>query len=260
MTAAQTKLLVFIAVVLALWRAFEVPAITNAFFAFCTLGIIPGSTHAIPTKTIIRVACILFALSVFLIFRKEFIASLPQRAPKAPKPVKPTTSIVQQQFVQAQPAVPVAVVHENPAIVVLTQQKTRPSTGGFTVVIRALSLVCIGIIRATLAIEQAVTRMFSAIFSLLRRIISAIYQTAVRGTKQLYRAVYKTIRVIIALSILAWQLSEPHIRAFDHWLDVRLHRNATIAEALEVAGEMAKTASGMYRKLLDYTHKTLHDH
>jgi hypothetical protein len=245
MTAAQIKILVSVFLVLALWRIFEIPGVATAFWDLCTVGAIPGSDRVLGTETVLRVLCILFGVAVFLIFRKEFFASLPQRSPKAP-----TAAPISSQQSQSQ---------KDGVVIVLTRHKDRPELRIVRPLLVTLVFAAAGIVQFLAWIETGSRRSTAWLGRTGQRTSNFLYACGQTVARQIYRFLRKTFRIIIDISNIIWKLSEPHIRTFDKWLDAQLHANKSTADILHFMDGTAKAAQGGYHKAKRLTRTLLED-
>lgn len=207
MTRGEKKFLLILFIVLALWRIFELPGVATAFWDFCTAGQIPGSNRVLAPETMIRVWIAVLMLVLGVIFRKELIASLPRRII-----VEENGRMIQKK----------SKAKKSPVVIVLPLKKVKT--------------------------RRAYIRPFAV--RLMRR-MGGVIRTAARGifaavvamwqyTVQFAKAVAKTL-------IRFWRWLEPHIRTFDNWINVMMHRNKKIATALEAAEEVRKGLAPVYQ-------------
>jgi hypothetical protein len=265
MTHAQIKFLVSVFLVLAVWRIFEIPGVATAFWAFCTVGAIPGTDRELGSEVVLRGLIILFALTVFLLFRKEFIASLPKRTPR---PEVALAKVAAAQTVMVQPIVSNGL--RDKIVVTLTQHKDRPELARLRPLFVALCLAAAWAVhlmalaegacrRGTAAAAQQSRRLARTAYSRVRQIAHYMYKYVSRFGRIAYRVLFRLGRAMVRAFILAWKYGEPHFRAFDRWLDLQLHANKSTAEALRLMNEASKSATGIYQKAQDVTRKLLED-
>jgi hypothetical protein len=247
MTASQIKILVSVFLVLAIWRIFELPGVATAFWAFITVGAIPGTARILGTETLMRILCIVFAASIFLIFRKEFMASLPRRTVKtqAADAVHRLTPI---------PAVPTPSARER-IIVTLATQKDRPALASVRPLVMLFGQTAAWIIQLTCWVEAFCRRVMRVAARHIIRAYQLLSSVLGTCTKTLYRTVLAAGRYIMYASIIAWKMMEPHIRTFDRWLDKQLHANKSTAEVLQFMSDLSKGAAESYRRAEEATRK-----
>jgi Na+-transporting methylmalonyl-CoA/oxaloacetate decarboxylase gamma subunit len=237
MNTTQVKILVSVFLVLAAWRVFEIPGVSTVFWTFITVGAIPGSDRVLGTETVLRILCVVFAVIFFLIFRKEFMASLPKRASHR--------SLARPQTVEpGAEAVSTTATTRDRIVVVLTRQQERRSLVSVRPAVVYLGRAAAWIVQLTCWVEADCRRV--------RRVIArrARWSAArlTRATRWMYRRLLAATRFIICVAILAWKMAEPHIRNFDRWLDKQLHTNKNTAETLDFMSGMAKAAADTYRR------------
>lgn len=245
MTVSQIKFLVSVALVLALWRIFELPGVATAFWSFVTVGTIPGSERTIDPETLWRSLCILFAIVFFLVFRKEFIASLPHRGHQSEGTVSRQARLIGKM---ATVAVSPAFKARNSIIITLTKPTDRSAMALVRPIVVALGRAAAWIVQLTCWIE-ADLRQFSGIIA--RHIRKAARRTgrmAAITSRRAYSTLLAVGRYTAFVAILSWKLAEPHIRCFDSWLDRQLHANKSTAEALDFLGGVSRSAREAYQR------------
>jgi hypothetical protein len=256
MNAAQTKFLISLALVLALWRIFEIPGVSTAFWALITIGAIPGSNTVLGSDMMLRILCILFAVCFFLIFRKEFFASLPYRRQK-----QTVTADVSDAHSAEIPAI-VPVVRPNPleqTVVILNKQKDRSALASARPAFVILGYVAVGLVRIVAALEAYAERFVRAAAAGISQASRWIWRHLKRLGQNAYRLIFVIVRTIGRALVLAWRISEPHIRAFDRWLEAQLRANRRTAGVLRVSGGVGKATMDAYRKAQDTTRKLIAD-
>ncbi len=203
MTKAQVRFLVLVSFVLALWRAFEIPAVNEATWDFLTLGLVPGTDTMLSAETVIRGSLALFVLTVFLIFRKEFMASIPATwFGRNKKPI--TVRRVATPVVAVLPVRPISKNSRSPFV----------RTLGYLVgwIVYALSVL-------GAATENALRFMAFC----LGRATRVVWQVAVATALRLW-----------AYGVKVWYFAEPFLRDFDQWLNVTVHKNKFASEVIDI--------------------------
>jgi hypothetical protein len=251
MTTTQVKILVSVFFVLALWRVFELPGVSAAFWAFCTVGAIPGTGRTLSFEVLARSLIGLFTVIILLVFRKEFVAAFPRRTP-SPEPAQTLTPVAPA----ALPPQPLA-VRRNNIVVVLSAQADRPGLSAFRPVLIAMGVSTAWTIHTLCEGEVVVRRSVIRAFALLKRSVIAacryLQAVAVTFGQLLYALIIIFVRVVITL----WKLAEPHFRAFDRYLDATLHANKSTAEVLHILGEASKVTHEAYQKAQNTTRKLI---
>jgi len=253
MNAAQVKFLVSLAMLLALWRVFEIPGVATAFWALITVGAIPGTDRVLGSDAMLRILCVLFAVSFFLVFRKEFMASLPKRSRR------PSGAAV-VKIVQRPAAEPPAEARPNPlerSVIILNKQKDRPALQLVRPLLVVLCFVLAGIVALVTRVEQVAERFMRAAARQMTRAALFVYRLARITGRQIYRYLFAAGRILVRAAIMLWHAAVPHIRAFDHWLDVQLHANAKTARMLRSLDTFGKASADTYRKAQDAKRKLL---
>lgn len=258
MNTAQVKFLVSLAIVLALWRVFEIPGVSTAFWALITAGVIPGSNEVLGSETMLRILCILFAVCFFLIFRKEFMASLPTRKLK-PAKLTPASS---RETAAAPVAQPVRPEQPNPlerSVIILNHQKDQPALQVVRPLLVALCFVVAGIVAFVTKAEHWAERFMRASARRIKRLTLIVYRLARFAGRKTYRYLYVFGRIIVRAVILGWRAAEPHIRTFDHWLEMQLRANRNTAQVIRGMDSFGRTAVEGYRRAQNAKRKLLED-
>lgn len=240
MTARQIKFLVIIAVALAIWRIFEIPAVSKAFWDFCTLGLVPGTGHRLSAETVLKGLCLLFAATIMVVFRKEFMASLPKR---------PVSRTVKSSLTQPEKA------SERRVIVVLKQGQSNFALRRVRPLLAGLTWLAAWTIQVTYWVERDVRTVSAVIARYAAASERFIYKHIRIVALQIYKAIRIFVKRVVIISITAWKLAEPYCRAFDRWLDKQLHANKTTADMLQVIGTASKTTVDAYRRAQQTTRK-----
>jgi hypothetical protein len=242
MNATHIRILVSVFLVLAIWRVFELPGVATAFWAFCTVGAIPGSDRILGTEAVLRGLCIVFALCFFLIFRKEFMASLPRRAPKV-KPVVPASTSIGISAVPVPVAVPTA---RDRIVVVISKQQNRPALAPVRPLVVILGKTAAWIVQLTCWVEADCRRFGRFVARQSRRLHGVTSHFIATVVAAVYRIIKAIVRYVVFAAIIAWKLAEPHIRNFDRWLDKQLHANRSTSEVLQFMSDVTKAITNAY--------------
>ncbi len=220
MTDGQKKFLLIFAGLLAVWRIVHVPGFAEGFWNFFAMGITPWDNRMLAPNTMIRIALIIFAVTVFMVFRKEFFAAIPARKSR---PVKK--------------AAPVA----------LKPPKAKKDWSPQVDFVRKHSG----------AMRQRTVAVWRASGRLIARVTQSCWRAMNQGARNLYRIGRVAIIFLVAIAIIAWRWIEPHIRTFDQWLNLRLHQNPTTAEILRIGEFSLRLFSDSFAKASDYTRRIL---
>lgn len=237
MTRTQKFILVFVFIFLSLWRLFEIPAVAEAFWAFCTVGALPWTDQIVPPKLMLKFLIMAFPLALLIIFRKEFLAAVPHRrtvsdvnpadvVPAAPKPAR----------AERKP--------KSPVVIVLPLKAKTP--------LRVRAHRVIGFTGKM--VDVAAEKVFYYESKLARGVLRAvkiILATLWNGVI----ALGSIIRAFGRLLVWLWQLTEPYIRQFDHWLNVTLHQSKKISLILDAGAEVGRAATHIAQKAQAHTLK-----
>lgn len=203
MTKSQVKFLVLISMVLAFWRLLEIPAVNEAAWNFLTIGLVPGTDVVLSAETVIRGSLALFVAALFLIFRKEFAASIPagwfsrNKKQAAQKPATPAV---------------VAVLHIRPVL------KT-----GRSPLLRAAGFVAGWLVYIVSVLSAAVEKVLRW---------SALH--AAKTAKLVWRAAVLAALKLWVAAVRVWYFTEPFLREFDQWLNKTVHRSKIASEILDI--------------------------
>jgi hypothetical protein len=241
MTKSQGKFLVAVFLLLAIWRVFQIPGVATAFWAFCTVGAIPGTDKVLGFETLIRGLIGLFTVTVLIVFRKEFMEALPRRWPAAPVE-RPLAAVVVRP--QVQQAVP---LQENNIVVVLSSQADRPGLAAFRPLLIAMGVSIVWVIHSLCEGETAFRHFVVRSARQLGRglaIAGAYLRTA---AVTLYQLVYTVVVIVIRLLVRLWKYCEPYVRTFDRYIETTLRSNKRAAKALNLLGEASKATREVYQ-------------
>jgi hypothetical protein len=237
MSKARITILVILLTLLGLWWAvIHVPSVEQAFWDFCTLGILPWSGKPIAREALWRSLIGIFTISFMLIFRKEIMESLPhRRAASTPRQL----SKLGDSKVESPQNIPQLRLRRD---VVLTINQTQTTQKSNRNVLRPLLLVAGKICIWMVSIGDTLERVF-------RRAAQILAAAIKRVAHVLFLVVWQIILVAATITLSFWQYIKPHIHKFDRWLNVRLHRNATTASMLRTSNDFWKAATDTYKKL-----------
>lgn len=250
MTARQIKFLTLIFALVNVWLLFHIPSVSEATLKFISVGEIPGTTTSLSPDTMLYLAIGSFAVSVVLIFWREFRKLFRRR--------KPVQAVMAVAEVPATPA---------PVVVVATPPVSR-RTGKKPPVVRPQVFVAPRVVTATLAsAERRTSKLFTATRSKLAVLAASAARLARRGAarirtlaislghwlvpqaKHLWALLRRLAKASWLLALDLWHWLEPHIRRCDRWLERQLRRHRTSAEALKVGSTVSATVAVSLRKL-----------
>lgn len=234
MTRMQKKVLLAVFITLGLWRLFEVPAVSSAFWTFCTIGVLPGTNRTVSPEVVLKFLIMAFPLCLLLIFRKEVLAAAPWRR--------------QASAFFAAP-VPVAAAApkraaKSPVVIVLPVKARTPFRVRLAKLDRALGAVMDAEVRF---IVKAAALSWRAARRAARDLWAA---TLLAGHYILVAAVF-TGRLLMRF----WRFIEPSIRKFDHWLEVTLNQSRVISSALDVGGDLVRFTNSALQKAYAHAHR-----
>lgn len=247
MTRSQFKFLVVVFSVLALWRVFEIPAVSEAFWAFCTVGAIPGTDYEMGADAMLRLLCVIFAVAFFLIFRKEFMNSLPENFLRRSR---------QQGVSGAEPA---AVPKATQILLTINQQVVKPRPVFIHSLIVVAATMAIWLVRATVHAEALSKRLMIAAAGFIRVGVMTLYKHVRPFVLRLYRIIFVAARFVARALIMAWQLAKPYIKTFDHWLEAQLRANPYTNEAVRFMDDAVRVSKDIGTKAQATTRKLLAD-
>lgn len=228
MTRTQKFILVFVFIFLSLWRLFEIPAVAEAFWAFCTVGALPWTDQIVPPKLMLKFLIMAFPLALLIIFRKEFLAAVPRRRFADESVVMPA-AVPKPARAGRKP--------KSPVVIVLPLKAKTPLR------VRAQ--------KATRVTVKAIDITAEKIYYYESKLARAM----LRGTKALLATLWNgvialgsIIRAVGRLLVWLWHLTEPYIRQFDHWLNVTLHQSKKISLILDAGTEASRAAAHIAQK------------
>jgi len=257
MTANQVKLLASVFVLLALWRLFEIPGVATAFWAFCTVGAIPGTDKILGFETMARVLIGLFVVAVLLIFRREFIAAFPRRSQQsAPGAYSTELDESAHQAVAGALAVTEAVAplpmakhtRRDAVVVVLSRQVDRTGLARVRPFLQVLLVIAVGLIRLVSAMEWLTRKALTLGFQYVKKYGTMGYGYARKAAVWSYGWLRRGAILTFRLMMTIWKLCEPHFRTFDRYLDDMLHANKYTGETLKFMSDASKAVTDAYQK------------
>lgn len=247
MTRPQIKFLVVVFSALALWRVFEVPAVSEAFWAFCTVGAIPGTNYEMGADAMLRLLCVIFAAAFFLIFRKEFMNSLPE-------------GFLRRSSHQGVSGTEPAVVPKAAQILLtINQQVARPRPVFTRSLVVAAATLAIWLVRATVYAEAVSKRLMTAAAGFVGVSVARIYRHLRPVALRLYRVIFIGARFVVRALILIWQLATPYVKTFDQWLEAQLRANAYTGEVVRFMDDAVRASKDARNKVQATTRKLLAD-
>lgn len=243
MTKGQVRFLLLLTAALTVWHIFKIPGVATAFWAFCTAGIIPGTTRAMTPEATMRILCVLFGISTFIIFRKEFFQSL-----RASRPKSKNITAIGRKILTAATGPPTS-MHRNQIILILQKQQQKRAWAFAGPILQALVHSLLGLAKVVSLLERglrATTRYGARYVRLAAQTVYRFVQKTVRISCHFG---CRLARVAVILSVYLWRQAEPHIRDFDRWLDAELHRNPKSAQVLRGGAECGKALQDSYQRM-----------
>lgn len=229
MTKVQIRVLILIAIALVVWRVLEVPAINEAVWEFLTIGLVPGTDVILSAETVIRLALAVFVIAFFLIFRQEFMASLPpqwfRRNRQHEKPARITSS---------------------PSVVTVLPRQSMDWD-------RSALLRPIGFLAGWLVY------IVSVICAAAEKTLRAAGVLGMIVGRKLWRMTKAATFWVVALSVRCWYFIEPSLRAFDQWLNVMVHKSKVASNILDTLDAAWKELRARWRKADFRARKVLSD-
>ncbi len=248
MTRTQKLILVFVFIFLSLWRLFEIPAVSEAFWAFCTVGALPWTDQIVPPRLVLKVMIMAFPLTLLIIFRKEFLAAVPHRSVAATDEIvdaaMPTPELPKPDRIKHEPKSQRKSKPKSPVVIVLPLKTRTP--------LRVYARRVIGFIGK--AVDTAAEKIFYYESKAARAVLRAAKVTLSTLWNGIV-ALGSIVRALGKLLVLLWRAAEPYIRHFDHWLDVTLHQSRRISLILDTGSEVGRAAAQTAQKVQAYALK-----
>ncbi|HEX8763229.1 MAG TPA: hypothetical protein VF733_05770 [Candidatus Saccharimonadales bacterium] len=245
MTRGQIRFLSLVFVFLAIWRLMEVPAISEAFWYFVTVGVVPGTDIVLAADTVIRILLGVFVLTVALIFRKELINSLPEswtvRQPEVELSSQDRPQSRSRSWFQSP-----APVHKPSVITIvpghqIVRQKWAKAPRIIAIIL-GYSLYGASVIGATL------DRVLRFVAQYIRQFAGAAFRVAKIVGHRLYIVVVKL-----------WYFIEPSLREFDHWINITVHKSKLASETLDILEVCIKEVQIRWRAADSRTRRLFQD-
>jgi hypothetical protein len=255
MTRTQKIILVFVFVFLSLWRLFEIPAVSEAFWAFCTVGALPWTDQIVPPRLVLKVMIMAFPLTLLIIFRKEFLAAVPHRRPAAMKTMDGVAPVSQ-----------LAVDENKPESTSIPRPKLKPKPEPKS---KKSPVVIVLPLKTRTPLRVHARRVIGFIGKKIDIAAEKIFYYESKGARAVLRAAKVTLstlwngivalgsimRALGKLLVVLWRATEPYIRQFDHWLDVTLHQSRRISLILDTGSEVGRAAAQTAQKVQAYALK-----
>ena len=202
------KTILWVAVLLCVWRFLQVPAIFDALLKFCAAGQIPGTSVTLSADTVLWIVFVSSALGVLALFYKLFIHVSAADIVRTPPPTVAVPSPRQAPRPRRRPsgAAPHILPVVSPVAAVLRDKAPVFSA-------RILRPARVGMVAARQG--WVVTRP---------RLVAA-GKLAWRGTRV-------AVAQARSAAIISWRASEPYARQFDAWLGRRLNGYAPTARLI----------------------------
>lgn len=233
MPAWQKVVLVTAALVL-VWRLLQLPAVSNSFWLFCTMGIIPGTSYSIAPDMALKLLIMLFPLVVLLFFRKEIIRAAPAQLKGIYKNKDNSVSKSQAnlapmaflgtQYSAGEPARQTSVSPIRP--------KRYPSREYIYATLQRKRMQTATLLHAVNRTVVRVSRMAGLRVKTKVVITTWLLQRAAKRTAGLVRR--------------GWRWLMPRLRQFDDWLNVTVHQSKFLSDVLEIGEACLKTVSDLF--------------
>jgi|GEM_PF-2315399 len=232
MSKKRIATLVLLLILLCLWWAvIHVPRVERTFWDFCTLGILPWSSKPISSEALWRTLIGCFTISFMVIFRKEIIASMPVRQRSLRVPV--------QEVMRQAPTAVLAEVRKRDAVAITISNSARKPRRQL---MRPALLLAARICIAAVTVGDFMERFVRQVSRLVIAYASKLFWACARG-------LWRISLIVVTVAVMIWKLIEPHLRRFDQWLNLQVHRNPTTARMLRASNDAWKATSGTYKKL-----------
>jgi hypothetical protein len=225
MRAGEKKVLIWLALVLLLWRLFEVARVEEAFLQFMTVGALPGTDKTLSPDQVLILVAALFSVSLLLIFRKELVRSVRIRATAAQRHNLPETT---QEATDPEPIIVRKRQSKGiriPMPRLQTQDKRLP--------------------------ELYIPSVMPAIWRVMdweMKQLTRLYRLLAKTYQRLKTIVVKGGKIIGIYSIAFWRWLEPQLRAFDKWLEKKAHKNRVSSDLIEIIDDCWRTVRFYVRK------------
>lgn len=224
MRAGEKKALIWLAVVLLLWRVFELAHVEDLFLQFITVGALPGTDKTLSPDQVLILVAVLFSLSLLLIFRKELVRSFRVR------------SVAHQQ---------VASADKEAGLKLRSIVIRRGHHGSIRIPMSQLQ------IRDKKLPELYLPSPMPTIWRIIdweMKQFSRLYQLLSKTYRDLKPVVIKAGRRAMEYAIMAWGWLEPQLRAFDKWLERKASKNRISSDFIEILDDCWRTVRFYVRK------------
>jgi len=253
----RLRVFIFVLVLLALWWLLQIPRVMTAILLFSALGVNPFTGRSIEPTTMVELLSGLLAISIVVLFRKEWLRVgrwlFGHRAPTpAPMTTEAEAAIAEPMPTPTPaplaPALPLALPSQ--AVAYNPQSGTTIPGPTFTPLPQLQSWALPPMPRLVkpkkriLPSIRPVVRYFAYKvrrgFIALNAGINFAWATTRPAAGASRVKLISIGRGITAQSRHTWWLSEPYIRRFDAWIARKLHQYDTSTALLDVGREMER--------------------
>lgn len=229
MRAGEKKALLIFALVLLMWRVFEVARVEDAFLQFMTVGALPWTNKVLSPDQVLLLVAALFSVSLLLIFRKELVRSFRRRAVAHRQPT----------VVRAAAKEPVASPPSTSIVVRMRRHKgVRIPMPQLQIRDKKLPELYIPSIMPTVwRVMDWEMKQLASLYRLLGKVYQWVKVHAIKGGKHAwtYGAVF-------------WKWLEPRLREFDKWLEKKARKNRVSSDIIEILDDCWRTVRFYVRK------------
>lgn len=225
MRAGEKKVLIWLALVLLLWRLFEVARVEDAFLQFMTVGALPGTDKTLSPDQVLILVAALFSVSLLLIFRKELARSVRNGAAAVQRHSYPEAT-------QNEDA-------EQPIIV----RKRHPK--GMRIPMPRLQIQDKKL--PELYVPSIMPTIWRAMDWEMKQ-LARLYRLLVTGYQHLRTLILKGGKILGIYSVAFWRWLEPQLRAFDKWLEKKARKSRVSSDLIEIIDDCWRTIRFYVRK------------
>jgi len=233
MTSGEKKFIIWFALTLLLWRIAEAPAVQSAFLQFLAVGQVPGTDATLSPKGVFLVIATVFSLSLIAIFWSNLKRSFNRRRHSR------TTHTHHQAEIVTNPGAGRSMA-DQPVLL----SKPQPFSAmhipapKLSINDKKLPLLYVPSMQPFLRKARGFLKKTGIV---LRKIAAAEYDSL----KTIFTFIWK---VIVFVSMALWRFAEPRFRAFDKWLERKVHKNHVTSEILEILEECWRAVTADRRK------------
>ena len=224
MSRRHILFLILLATILGIWRFLETPSFADTLLNFITAGEVPITHYVMTPDDTIRLAIGLFVVTIFVVFRKEFMAAMPKRHKPAPMRQHPVSTPATVRRSVAATTVVAQPRHEarSPIVITLPRhnrewwQQARIRTMNVLLAFAARLAYCL------LVVTDGTKYLWTKVKTYMQPKLLWLGRASRRYTRS-------SVRWTVKMSRNLWYRALPHLKAADRQIEKMLRQNKKTA-------------------------------